>query len=61
MDTTKVTPNTSLARYLRDHLGLTGTKIHCAQAGCGVCVVTASFPDPVTGQTKTRSVNSVRK
>ena len=53
-----MTAETSLARYLRDHLCLTGTKIHCAQAGCGVCVVTASFVDPSTGQTKTRSVNS---
>jgi aerobic-type carbon monoxide dehydrogenase small subunit (CoxS/CutS family) len=61
VDTTNVSINTSLARFLRQHLHLTGTKISCEQAGCGACVVTATFVDPATQETKTRSVNSVRR
>ena len=61
LDTSNVSTNTSLARYLRNHLNLTGTKISCGQAGCGACVVTATFRDAATGEYKTRSVNSVRE
>ena len=55
-----MSPTLSLARYLRENLALTGTKIMCAQAGCGVCVVTAYVPDAsnVKGY-KTISINSV--
>ena len=59
MDTTEVSTQTSLARFLRNTLGLTGTKIMCGQAGCGACVVTATYIDPATAQLKTRSINSV--
>ncbi len=59
VDTSWATAQTSLARYLRIHLNLTGTKVHCAQAGCGSCVVTATRTDPGTGQEVTHSVNSV--
>lgn len=59
MDTSSVTVDTSLARYLRETLHLTGTKLMCAQAGCGACVVNATFADPATGNDVTRSVNSV--
>ena len=59
VDTAKVSTGMSLARYLRDHLHLTGTKISCNQAGCGACVVNASFVDPATGQNVFKSVNSV--
>ena len=49
----------SLARFLRSHLHLTGTKIMCGQAGCGACVVKAKFNNPATGQMVTKSINSV--
>src|SRR5262249_19957029 len=34
-----VEPGTTLAELLRDKLGLTGTKIGCAQGTCGACSV----------------------
>ena len=50
----------SLARYLRDYLELTGTKVSCNQSGCGACVVTAEVQDPNgTNGSRTKSVNSV--
>ena len=52
-----VSSNLSLARFLRDDLRLTGTKISCGQGGCGACIVTASIPND-TGY-KIISVNSV--
>ena len=55
-----VLPTLSLARYLRENLALTGTKIMCAQAGCGACVVTAYIPDgTIEKGYKAISVNSV--
>ena len=60
VNTSEVTATTSLARYVRGNLRLTGTKISCNQAGCGACVVTALVPDPATGTKVARSVNSVR-
>ena len=50
----------TLAHYLRYHLGLTGTKVTCGQAGCGACVVTAEILEPTTGQWVVKSVNSVK-
>ncbi len=61
VDTRWATAQTSLARYLRTYLGLTGTKIMCAQAGCGSCVVTATHVNPASGEETTHSVNSVKK
>ena len=55
-----MSPTLSLARYLRENLALTGTKIMCAQAGCGACVVTAYIPDASNDKEyKTISLNSV--
>ena len=52
-------PTVSLARFIRDHAYLKGTKISCNQGGCGACVVTVKVPDLVTGTKKTMSINSV--
>ena len=49
-----------MARYLRDYLELTGTKVSCNQSGCGACTVTAEIPDPNdSNSSRTKSVNSV--
>ena len=53
-----VTASTSLADYLRDQCGLRGTKVMCRGGMCGACVVTARVPNPATGQTEVRAVNS---
>ena len=37
--TTDVEPRTLLVHYLRDVLGLTGTKIGCDTSSCGACTV----------------------
>ncbi|MEM7802752.1 MAG: molybdopterin cofactor-binding domain-containing protein, partial [Chloroflexota bacterium] len=36
---TDLEPSTTLAEYLRNHLGLTGTKIGCAKEQCFACAV----------------------
>jgi aerobic-type carbon monoxide dehydrogenase small subunit (CoxS/CutS family) len=56
----EVSANLSLASYLRDHLGLKGTKITCGQGGCGACVVTAEIFDHGQGNWVTKSINSVK-
>lgn len=35
----RVAPRLTVAEYLRDHLGLTGTKTSCEMEVCGVCSV----------------------
>ena len=35
----EVEPRLTLAEYLRDHLGMTGTKLSCELQVCGVCTV----------------------
>ena len=35
----RVPPNMTLAEFLRDELGLTGTKVSCELQVCGVCTV----------------------
>ena len=57
----EVSPTMSLARYLREKLSLTGTKIMCGQAGCGACVVTAYVPKSNSEKGyEAISINSVR-
>lgn len=34
-----VQPRTTLAEFLRDYLGLTGTHVGCEQGACGACTV----------------------
>lgn len=37
--TVPIQPNATLADVLRNHLGLTGTKIGCGKGDCGACTV----------------------
>ena len=59
VDTTALSASTSLLSFLRNTLMLTGTKAMCYQAGCGACMVTATFTDAFSGAIKTRAVNAV--
>ena len=51
--------STLLVDYLRRTALLTGTKWMCREGGCGACVVTQAFNDPITGDKRYRAVNSV--
>jgi carbon-monoxide dehydrogenase small subunit/glyceraldehyde dehydrogenase small subunit len=48
--TDEVEPRVTLAEYLRDHLGMTGTKLSCELQVCGVCTVLVDG-DPVSACT----------
>lgn len=54
----EVNPSTSLNDYLRDHLGLVGTKAMCHEGGCGACVVSATITHPSSKEKQIISVNS---
>ena len=53
-------PLLTLNEWIRSQPGLTGTKVMCAEGGCGCCVVSVAFTDPVTQSEKTIAINSVR-
>jgi len=60
----KARPNQSLLSFLRDVLGLTGSKLGCGEGGCGACTVMVSKTKKTTTETgesvtiQHRSVNA---
>ncbi|XP_022782226.1 xanthine dehydrogenase/oxidase-like [Stylophora pistillata] len=50
-------PEMSLLQYLRNHLGLKGTKLGCSEGGCGACTVMISRYDHEMKKIKYSSAN----
>ena len=48
----KARPNQTLLSFLRDAMGLTGSKLGCAEGGCGACTVMLSSVDKATNKIK---------
>ncbi|XP_046967892.1 indole-3-acetaldehyde oxidase-like [Vanessa cardui] len=53
-----VSPLTSLNDYLRNYLGLLGTKAMCHEGGCGACIVSVTKIHPGTNEKHIIAVNS---